>query len=514
VTDSTNADQAVVKGDGSFAVPAFAGTNSESATGTIAYTYGGEAKTYDEIKTALAALSSKDTASISYTFTGNGNYAGASVDGTINATIVDIAFTVGTATATETNAVTKAASPTYGMTWAQLVSINSGSITAKVGANTVTGTYKLDVSGTPDAGNKTFKVLFNGALGGVTYTDVTVCTGSITVAPKAAALTVSAIPAQPYTGSAIEPAVTAKDGDKTLTLTTDYTVSYKNNTDAGTAEVTVAGAGNYAGSTGTASFTISPKAIAESNFTALTTDAGTYTGSPVTQNIVSASLKQGTDYTVAYTNNTNAGTASYTVTGAGNYTGSITRSFTIAPKAVTVTPNAGLTKTYGAADPALTYTASGLVGTDKVTGALKRAAGEYVGTYSINDISGLTAGGNYTLSLDSTYVNFTITRATYVLSGIPTLRSTSAAPSAPTPSRTPSRAPVPLTIASVAVQKPDGTAVTGKEADAIATVDAASNAVTAKGAGKVVVTYSASPPTTSAEGQQRRIRRLRQSEKP
>jgi len=43
-------------------------------------------------------------------------------------------------------------------------------------------------------------------------------------------------------------------------------------------------------------------------------------------------LTKDTDYTVAYANNVNAGQAVVTITGKGNYTGTITREFTIAPK--------------------------------------------------------------------------------------------------------------------------------------------------------------------------------------
>ena len=60
---------------------------------------------------------------------------------------------------------------------------------------------------------------------------------------------------QTYTGSAITPTVTAKDGETTLVLNTDYTVAYTNNVETGTATVTVTGTGNYSG-TATANFTI------------------------------------------------------------------------------------------------------------------------------------------------------------------------------------------------------------------------------------------------------------------
>ena len=66
---------------------------------------------------------------------------------------------------------------------------------------------------------------------------------------------IQAIADQTYTGSAITPTVTVKDGETTLVLNTDYTVAYSNNVETGTATVTVTGTGNYSG-TATANFTI------------------------------------------------------------------------------------------------------------------------------------------------------------------------------------------------------------------------------------------------------------------
>ncbi len=63
----------------------------------------------------------------------------------------------------------------------------------------------------------------------------------------------------------------------------------------------------------------------------------TYTGSPITP-AVSVTLKgtqlmKDRDYTIAYTNHTNVGTATVTVTGIGNYTGTSTRTFVISKAA-------------------------------------------------------------------------------------------------------------------------------------------------------------------------------------
>ena len=67
--------------------------------------------------------------------------------------------------------------------------------------------------------------------------------------------TVSAISAKAYTGSAITPAVTVKDGKTTLKKGTDYSVSYANNTKVGTATVIITGKGSYSGTLKT-NFTI------------------------------------------------------------------------------------------------------------------------------------------------------------------------------------------------------------------------------------------------------------------
>ena len=58
-----------------------------------------------------------------------------------------------------------------------------------------------------------------------------------------------------YTGAALEPPVTVKDGEKALVEGTDYTVTYADNTAVGTATVTITGMGNYTG-TLTATFAI------------------------------------------------------------------------------------------------------------------------------------------------------------------------------------------------------------------------------------------------------------------
>ena len=96
--------------------------------------------------------------------------------------------------------------------------------------------------------------------------------------------------------------------------------------------------------------------------------------------------------------------------GAPNYTISFTGAkFTITKATLAITAD-DKTKIYGAADPKLTYTVTGLKYEDTkelVSGALARATGEQVGVYAINQGS-LTASNNYTISF--TGANLTITK--------------------------------------------------------------------------------------------------------
>jgi glucan-binding YG repeat protein len=119
-------------------------------------------------------------------------------------------------------------------------------------------------------------------------------------------------------------------GSTNLKEGTDYTVACDNNTNVGTATITITGKGNYTG-TKTATFEIEPASITGSSITGLSTK--TYTGKAITQTPVvksgSTTLIEGSDYTVSYKNNTNPGTATVIITGSGNYTGTKEVTFTI-----------------------------------------------------------------------------------------------------------------------------------------------------------------------------------------
>ena len=150
---------------------------------------------------------------------------------------------------------------------------------------------------------------------------------------------------QTYTGKALKPVVTVKYGKTKLVKGTDYTVSYKNNKEAGTATVTLTGKGDYTG-TRKVTFTIKPAKLSKCTFSALK-DA-VYSGAAkkpaVTVKFGATKLKKGTDYTVAYKNNIEVGTATVTLTGKGNFTGTKKLTFAINPKNVSISKLAAGTK--------------------------------------------------------------------------------------------------------------------------------------------------------------------------
>ncbi|GHT51150.1 hypothetical protein AGMMS49982_07840 [Bacteroidia bacterium] len=81
---------------------------------------------------------------------------------------------------------------------------------------------------------------------GSNYT-INIASKVFTIIPKsltASTVTVASIAAQKYTGKAIKPQPKVTDGSRTLT-STDYTLTYSNNTDEGIATITIKGKGNY-----------------------------------------------------------------------------------------------------------------------------------------------------------------------------------------------------------------------------------------------------------------------------
>ena len=135
-----------------------------------------------------------------------------------------------------------------------------------------------------------------------------------------------------YTGKEWKPEVTVSFNSATLTAGNDYTVSYENNINAGTAKIIITGIGDHFTGLTEKTFTINSAEISGCTFAPIAdVTYNTKAHTPeVTVAISGRTLEADKDYTVSYDSNVNAGTATVTVTGKGNFTGSANTTFTIA----------------------------------------------------------------------------------------------------------------------------------------------------------------------------------------
>lgn len=132
-----------------------------------------------------------------------------------------------------------------------------------------------------------------------------------------------------YTGSPVQPQAVVRfhelDEEKepsTLTLGKDYTISYINNVNVGTANVVIEGTGYFDESV-TTTFDITSRSVTRCSFSGVSDVM--YDGSQTHQNLVVSegekTLEEGKDYRLEYINNVNPGISTITVTGIGNYGG-------------------------------------------------------------------------------------------------------------------------------------------------------------------------------------------------
>ncbi|GEM_PF-845848 len=147
-----------------------------------------------------------------------------------------------------------------------------------------------------------------------------------------------------YTGKPIKPAIRVYDGKTRLTEKKDYTVTYKNNTNAAGRDavkapsITVTGKGNYEGKT-TITFAILPQDISEDNPLMIADNLTTaYNGraqKPVPViTFAGKKLTAKKDYVVTCTDTTTgtykeAGTYDIILNGVGNYTGTRVITYTV-----------------------------------------------------------------------------------------------------------------------------------------------------------------------------------------
>ena len=367
-----------------------------------------------------------------------------SASATVTITAAQIQFDVGE------DAISVAEKPTYGATWGQIVSVENSKITAKVGEDTVNGTYSVkDADQCPDAGEQTYTIVFNGS----GYTNVTVTTRTVDIAPKTVTVTGGITAAdKEYDGntSAILSGSAATfngllDGDElTVSAVTgafqDKTVDENKTVNINKITLGGADAANYTladncnQSTTTATITAKRVTITGVDAQDKPYDGGTtatVTGTPSLNGLVLGDNVSITTGTAAFESK-NVGTWDVTFSGygiigsdAGNYLLSAQPAAvqaTISRRSVTITGTTASDKEYdGDTDTEVETlgTLNGVIGQDNVTiqaGTATFASAD-VGEDIIVHFSGfsLTGGdeGNYELSQqpDSTTAN--ITKANY-----------------------------------------------------------------------------------------------------
>jgi hypothetical protein len=248
---------------------------------------------------------------------GTGNYAGRLVG----------EFEIGTADISEFNVSLDTPFYTYdGTAHKPEVTVTKGSVTI------------------PDSNYEVvYKDNVNAGTGSVTITGKNSCTGSV---EKEFSISKASIEnytlelenaSYIYDGTEKKPSVVVKNNGKVVTNDSNsqiYEVSYTDNVDAGKGAVTVTGTGNYEGSL-SESFDIAQADISEGTVS-LKEKELVYNGSSqvpeLNVNIGDVLLVSDKDYTVVLPNAVNIGDYTVTVTGKGNYKGSIDTAYSIIQK--------------------------------------------------------------------------------------------------------------------------------------------------------------------------------------
>lgn len=321
------------------------------------------------------------------TFTGNGLYAGCTGTATKQFTISPLSI--------EGAKVTVASGSAYNGSEQKpklKVSIDNAELEEN---KDYTVSYKNNI----DAGKATAVVTGAGRYSGSIETTFEIATADIS---KASVL----IPSQSYTGSELKPDANVTLNSKTLKAGKDYTASYSDNVKIGTATVTIKGKGNYSG-TATGKFEIRKEVLDISKASVNKIDDVTFTGEPIEPALKVSykdkALKQGTDYEVSYSDNVNAGKAAFTLYGKGNYTGTLSANFKIAPAnisdATVELDSSSYTYDGTAHEPKATVT---------LNGKSLSSETEYELTYADNTNAGnatatVTGKGNYSGRVTATY---------------------------------------------------------------------------------------------------------------
>lgn len=151
-------------------------------------------------------------------------------------------------------------------------------------------------------------------------------------------ITVKKIKKQPYSGYSITPELVVKDGRIRLEEDVDYTVSYQNNVNAGTATVVLTGMGKYGGEK-RVSFKITrinlKRAVISDIPESIAYTEGDIAIEPRLEIMVgerNVVLKKDEDYTVNVRKNKNADTATVVIKGINNYSGTVKKRIELIPQ--------------------------------------------------------------------------------------------------------------------------------------------------------------------------------------
>lgn len=236
-----------------------------------------------------------------------------------------------------------------------------------------------------------------------------------------------------YTGKEWKPEVAVSFNDAARTADTDYTVSYENNINAGTAKIIITGIGDHFTGSTEKTFTINSAEISGCTFAPIAdVTYNTKAHTPeVTVAISGRTLEADKDYTVSYASNINAGTATVTVTGKGNFTGTASKTFTINKAGLTLNPCtiselctetdlktrtlpsdfflAGETETgfsikltaVEGGDDIFAVAPAVVEGENKITFRLKNEVGAATFTVTVTPVSGNYNGGSYALTIST-----------------------------------------------------------------------------------------------------------------
>lgn len=138
---------------------------------------------------------------------------------------------------------------------------------------------------------------------------------------------------QTYSGSPCRPDPEIYVSGRKLVRRKDYSITFSDNVNAGTAKAVIKGIGIYEGKI-TRQFQIKPRSVTDAAISGIVKKVCNEKAQSQSVNVQldGKTLKLNTDYELAYKNNVNTGRATIAIKGKGNYTGAAVRYFAIVPK--------------------------------------------------------------------------------------------------------------------------------------------------------------------------------------